>query len=391
MNTSYTRRQKVHEIIVKTMKGDQDFRNTTQSSLQSTNETYVYKSVIPSFKQFVAETGSNVFTDWVPRIYFADFGHFPELSEDFETILALENLKPAGYRLGPRIDLDETHLRMMLTNIATYHAVNYAMKIKNPSKVDELRSGLQIFSYMSKEGKELESYRVAFMLGMNRFFPQVENDPKYQEIKGFLDSVKKFKAKYYHQPTILMQSLIDPDDVYSLINHGDYNRNNVLFEYDQPEGFESPKSLRMFDFQEVRFSSPVVDLTFFMYMNTPAEIRDRLWDEFLKLYHDTLYSSLMELLKCSADDARIQPYNFENFMQHFKKFAFYGVMICIHFVPWMACPEEECSQISHLFETDLHSKELERLTMICGGKNVDDRIVGIAIHSFKKGYWKIFD
>lgn len=373
------------------MKGDQSFRDATQSSLQNLNEVYVYKNVIPSFTKFVSDSGSKIPTNWVPRTYFADYGQFPELSEDFETILAMENLTYSGFRLGPRLDLTEAHLRLMLTNIAAYHAVNYAMKIKNPSQVDELRSGIKPFSYMSKDGKELESYRVAFLLGLNRFFPIVENDPKYREIDGFLESVKNFKEKYYHQPTVMMQGLIDPDDVYSLINHGDYNRNNVLFQYDQPEGHESPKAVRMFDFQEVRFTTPVVDLTFFMYMNTPAELRERLWDEFVKLYHDTMFNSLMDLLKCSADDARIQPYNFENFMKHFNAHAFYGVQICIHFVPWMGCPEDECARISHLFETDLHSPELEQITMVCGGKDVDDRITGVAVHAFQKGYWKIFD
>lgn len=373
------------------MKGDQSFRDSTQSSLQCCNEVYVYKNIIPSFTKFVAESRSKVPTDWVPRPYFADYGHFPEMSDDFETILAMENLKPIGYRHGPRIDLTEAHLRLMLTNIATYHAVNYAMKIKDPAQMNELRAGLKPFSFLSKEGKELDSYKVAFTIGLKRFFPLVENDQKYHEIDGFLNSVQNFKNKHFHQITVMMQNLINPDDVYSLINHGDYNRNNCLFKYGQAEGHEAPTAVRMFDFQEVRFTTPVTDLTFFMYMNTPTELRERCWDEFVKLYHNTMFTSLIDLLKCSADDPRIQPYNFENFMRHFQKYAFYGVMICIHFVPWMACSEEECAQMSHLFETDLHNPELERLQCVVGGKDVDDRLMGIVVHAFRKGYWKIFD
>jgi hypothetical protein len=373
------------------MKGDSNFRETTNSSLQSSNEVYIYKNVISTFKNFVKESNSQINTDWVPRVYFADYKKFPELSDDMETVLALENLKPSGYRLGPRIDLDETHLKLMITTIASYHAVSYAMKIKDNERLMKLKNGLRKFTYIDEDGKEMESYKVAFTVGLERFFRVAEEDPKYSKISGFMDSVNRFKVKYFHQPSILMQNLITHDDVYSIILHGDYNRNNVLFQYPKPEGYDSPTSLRTFDFQEVRFSTPVVDLAFFMYMNTPAGLRERIWDELLQLYHQTLFTSILDLLKCSADDPRLLPYNFENFLEHFKSKAFYGVMIGIHFIPWMACPEEECQLLSHYFETDLYHPELRRITQICGGKDVDDRILGISYHAYEKGYWKIFD
>ena len=52
-----------------------------------------------------------------------------------ESILALENLKPASYRLGPKLDLDEEHLTLMIKVIAEYHAMSYALKIQDPKSL----------------------------------------------------------------------------------------------------------------------------------------------------------------------------------------------------------------------------------------------------------------
>lgn len=98
--------------MVKIMKGDGKFREMTRSSIMCSNEVYIYNTVIPYFKKYLGDSVTTFSADdWCPRVYFADYGIYPELGDDTETILAMENLKPLNYRLGPRIDLDEKHLR----------------------------------------------------------------------------------------------------------------------------------------------------------------------------------------------------------------------------------------------------------------------------------------
>lgn len=377
-------------MIVKIMKGDKDFRDATKSSTQCSNEVFIYKNVIPYFKKFLLESKSTLSSDWVPRVYFAEYEIFSELGKEKETVLALENLKPLNYRLGPRIDLDESHLRLMIKHIAKYHSVSYAMRIKKDPMLEKLAKGLIPLSFLKENGEEMESYKILFVIALERFFKIVETHPKFQNDKNFIERVEKFKNLYLEKPLILMQRFLETDDVFSIILHGDYNRNNVLFQFDQENGFDNPKDIRMIDFQEVRYATPVIDLAFFMYMNLHSSLRDDIWDSLLEQYHQTLIASLVEILKCGKNDERLAPYSFENFLSHFKKFAFYGVMIGIHFIPWMACPEDECQQMSHLFETDIKSPELQRLAQICGGADVDDRITSIAKHAFSKGYMDIF-
>lgn len=374
------------------MKGDQEFREKTKAAVQCTNEIYMYKKVIPYFKEYLDKLSLSSCSayQWVPRIYFADYGVFEGLSEFKETLLALENLTPQNYRMGPPLDLDEDHLSLLITNIASYHAVNYALAINKDPMLNELATGLIPLSFLASDGSELESYTILFSCALQRFFTYVEKNEK-SYAKEFFESIKKFKENSYKHPAAFMERFLKKDETFCVLLHGDYNRNNVLFQYDNPEDFGGLKAVKMIDFQEARFASPVIDIAFFMYMSLPPSTRPLLWDKLLKLYHDTLIKCMTELLKCEANDARLEPYNFEHFLDHFGKHACYGLMVSYHFLPWLLCPTEECGKISELFETDMKSDAFREILQICGGDKVDERLVSNALHAFEKGYLNIFD
>lgn len=373
------------------MKGDDNFRELAKSMLMCSNEVFMYKTVIPFFKKYLKDNKAILFDPeewWTPRVYFADHGMFSELSDAEETILALENLKTSGYRMGPKIDLDEAHLRLMIKNIALYHSLSYALRIRKDPKLEEMASQLAPFSFLSESGEELGSYKRLFEVGLHRFYNLVD-DPKYQNSESFVSNVRRFKEKYGTNPLVLMESILKRDDVFSIILHGDYVRNNVLFKYEQSEGFKNPKGIKMYDFQEIRYATPVIDIAFFMYMNIHYTKREELWDSLLEYYHENLIASLTDILKCDKNDECLNPYSFNNFLDHLAKHAFYGVIICLHYVPWIACSEEECSKVAHWFETDMNGDEFFNITQICGGEDVDKRIVSIVKHASDKGYMNI--
>lgn len=63
----------------------------------------------------------------------------------------------------------------------------------------------------------------------------------------------------------------------------------------------------------------------------------------------------------------------------------YGAMVGIQFIPWI-CSGDECAQLSHLFETDFRGEAFRLICQVCGGETVDERILGVALHAFEKGY-----
>lgn len=65
----------------------------------------------------------------------------------------------------------------------------------------------------------------------------------------------------------------------------------------------------------------------------------------------------------------------------------------MHFrtVPWMTCPEDECAKIAEEFERDIHSAELQKLSLTCGGEETDRRIVAVLRHASKLGFMDILE
>jgi len=49
-------------------------------------------------------------------------------------------------------------------------------------------------------------------------------------------------------------------------------------------------------------------------------------------------------------DELLQKYSFERFIAHFKRYAFYGSMVCMHFLPWLLGNEKDCAELSRLFD-----------------------------------------
>lgn len=311
------------------MKGDESFRQKSKAFLQSANEVFVYKSIIPYFIKFATASGIST-NEWIAKVYFVDCAVHPKLGDQKETILALEDLNSLGFRMSSsKIDLDTNHLKVMARKLASYHSIPFAMKIKKDPMLETLAQGLIPFHFKSETQGDLEAYKYLCPLSFERLFNYVSQATKYKMDKKFLRDLENLKPKICGDFLDLMEDFLRVDHDFAVILHGDYYRNNVMFKYEIINGEEVPVDLRMFDFQEIRYATIAIDLSIFMYMHVHADLKPVIWDELLKVYHETLMNSLMDILKCARDDEKLKPYEFENFIEHFKKFAFYGVAVSV--------------------------------------------------------------
>lgn len=75
----YNSRLREVPFVVKVMKGDKEFRDSSKSFIQCRNEVYIYEKVIPYFKRFIS-TRSSCSIDaeqWTPKVYRAFYGIIP--------------------------------------------------------------------------------------------------------------------------------------------------------------------------------------------------------------------------------------------------------------------------------------------------------------------------
>ncbi|ETN63131.1 Juvenile hormone-inducible protein [Anopheles darlingi] len=370
-------------LLVKVMKGNDTFRKQNLGHVLFPNEINIYANVLPAFDRFLEQSGSALRpSEWCPRTYLSAQGHFPGYSSTFETFLVMENVTPRGFRTGPRLDLDEAHLTLMAEVIAKYHACSYAMRIREPHTLERLVEKIIPLNFLQDGKVFFESYNVVFRLAAERLFAYVDANPDELDSDRFRSCVDILRTKYGPNQSLLMQQFLERDPIYSVILHGDYNRNNVLFRYVD----DRPVEVLMIDFQENRYGSPALDLSFFMYMNMTPELRERFWDELLARYHRQLMRTLCEILQCAETDERLAPYREDLFRQHFARFALYGAMVALNFIPWMMSPEEECADAGASFEQDVHSEEFRRCTLSVGGEPVNRRITAVMRHACKMGY-----
>lgn len=278
--------------------------------------------------------------------------------------------------------LDEKHIMLMTESIAKLHATSYALKIQNREKFDEFVNSFRAFPFADKKKTMFDALYDIALERLHRHVSSTEQNEDYSA------AVKKIYEKYIEKPSGLLQEFLDDDPVFNTIIHGDYNRNNVMFKYVSPEGFDDPVGVKMFDFQWIKYASPVLDLSFYLYMNLDPAILDSSWSKILKFYHKTLISTLANLLKCNEDDKILKQFNFEDFLKHFANFAFYGCLISTWFLPIMLADLECCKNIEIELNKDLFSPEAKEICLPAGGEAAIKRVNGNVMHAFKNGYMK---
>lgn len=83
-----------------------------------------------------------------------------------------------------------------------------------------------------------------------------------------------------------------------------------------------PQQICLIDFQIARYSSPVLDLVYFLFSSTTKELRDAHLEDILRIYHTALSATVNRL---GSDAERL--FNYATFRQELIKFGKYGVII----------------------------------------------------------------
>ena len=268
----------------------------------------------------------------------------------------------------------------MTEAIAKIHALSYALKIEDRNKFDKIVGSLQVIPF---SGEHKQMFDPLYRIALERLMKYINSTDQENH---YATSMNKLHKKYIGKPSELLQEFLAKDETFETIIHGDYNRNNVMFKYNLPVGFDDPTNVKMFDFQWVKKASPVLDLSFFLYMNMDPELFESSWDKVLKFYHKTLMKELAKHLDCSKDDERLRPYNYEDFLKHFSNYAFYGCIISMWFLPVMLADTETCKQIEIELNKDMFSEASFEVCMSTGQPDAMKRVNANVKHSFENGF-----
>ncbi|KAG7206679.1 hypothetical protein KM043_000354 [Ampulex compressa] len=266
------------------------------------------------------------------------------------TLLVIEDLAPLGYRMADRqAGLDLAHCLLAIRGLAVFHASTVAVCEKEPKQKGLYRKGM----FSEENPPDLGGF---FSAGTKALAAEVatwpELGPRYAE------KVERFADHIYSKG---IESCKLHEEEFNVINHGDFWVNNMLFRYND-EG--KPIDHIFVDFQMCVYTSPAMDLLYFLSTSPTEEVLEKNKDTLLEEYLRTL-SSTMKRLGCET----AAPTK-DELMGYVKKRACYGMIAAFSVLPLVRMDKSEVKDLDEIMKQDgtydnpAYKGEIYRKTMI---------------------------
>ena len=238
-------------------------------------EMKMYEKILPQLADILQQVGDteNLFAK--------------TLKVDFDkSAIIFEDLAVRNYVLANRLEgLDNVHARMVMKKLAKFHAAAAVLNRKLNGELEKFDHG--IFN------RHTRAFGVVFEYLM--------------EICAKFALKSKELGIYYHDKLMKLKPyLVDygtraynsnPKHFYTLC-HGDLWVNNMMMLYDsQSQNEKSLKDVLLIDFQLCNWSSPAVDLHYFLHTSLEPKLQLDVHaiDGLVQCYHTTLASTLKKL------------------------------------------------------------------------------------------------
>ncbi|XP_050079387.1 uncharacterized protein LOC126567199 [Anopheles maculipalpis] len=231
--------------------------NSLADELTFDTELKVYRDYLTKMNALL---GEGVETPFGPRLIYSANEPVPHLM--------LEDLTSHQFVHSSKL-LAVDDAKVVLLKLAQFHATSYSLtNTSAASKLDALNNGL--FKQKPSEG-------VRFML---------DNFTIFAEELSHWDGYDKYAQRLKNlQPTFIERGAAiyrARGFDYSVLNHGDFHYNNMLFKFGSEQRVQD---VVFYDFQLSCWTTPAVDLLYFLYFICNRETRDTQRHQLIQLYH----------------------------------------------------------------------------------------------------------
>ncbi|KAJ3666354.1 hypothetical protein Zmor_001800 [Zophobas morio] len=292
-----------YNLVLKCSKRSEALRKKTPVKEAFITEIYIYEKVFPTFTHFQLEKG--VFHPFksVPKCHGA-------LIADNLEVIVFDNLKTSGYVLWDKKKLlTRKHIELVVEEYAKFNAVSIAMKDQKPEGFKKLTDNLMNVFQRFVEATDCE-------IIFGKIIDEIHDLLKDDLDEHILSVWRSLKEKI----NFIFGDMIQGISGVKVMRHGDCWCNNFMFKHDK-KNKSIPTEVAILDWQLSTYSSPVLDLCYFIFANISEEdiyelnvILDYYYDR-LKFYTDQLGSELDSL------------YPREEFFSDWKKYSKYGILM----------------------------------------------------------------
>jgi hypothetical protein len=300
--------------------------------------------------------------------------------------MLMENLKTQGYTMvDKRVGLDMTHIKLLLDQLSILHAVSYHWIQTHPGGLDALRKEHPLFfhddGWISHGNEEMKAQFEGMVAKM--FEGSAAIVEKFASDRPHLSERMK---KFGETVTKTMEEVSRPKpDQFCAILHGDCWNNNFMFLYDKAGKLET---MKMVDYQLMRYGCIVHDLVYFLYSSTSPEMRKEHLRELQEYYHSHL---VLYLTKLGYSES---VYSFESFKKDFDDCYAFGY-ITGTFIAQIILSEKAAESGGAMDMDDCQTEEemnkkmetYDKLLLDEASGNVplQERLVGLAEEAIERG------
>lgn len=276
-------------------------------------EIFTYNNIFPAFMKF--QNDSDLRFNAFPKCYLAKFDQ-----EKDEIFIITKDVRSKGFtninRFTPN---DIQHARCFLTELGRFHAVSLAMKEKQPVIFDKFKDlNDSIGESGQEELKSLTDKNCSRAL-----------DQLHSSEEDAIFRLKQFSENIFSE--IKKCTNYGSAEPYTVINHGDCSTSNILFRY--KAGL--PQQICLINWQVCRYSSPILDLVYYIFNFTDKSLRDKYYDNLLQVYYKSLREHIERL---DGDPNELFP--FTALLRQMKMFSKFGVAMAIFMLPEI-CKNDE--------------------------------------------------
>lgn len=326
-------------------------------------EIEFYNDVVPLFADLEKRKGAQNLLDIFPKAYRA-------LWDERNSLIILENLKTSGYKMEDRKNgLDLEHAKVAISALATFHALSYALKKESPTDYQKvIKAG--------REAQYLDDRR-QFFGGM---LPNVAKEAlEIVQENASTAPYGEQVAKAFEQTFDKLQQFCCPPDnePFTVLTHGDYWVNNMLFRYAKKDGQEVPIAAKIVDFQIARCASLATDINFFLYTSTTKQLRDKHFDDLLQTYCQR-FTGCLRMLGSNPGS-----FTFFTLKREVKEKALFGFLVS----SFMLRPILADVNAGEVPDLENMTKETFATSLPPCGKLYKDRMVDMVLEFVQKGYF----
>jgi len=318
-----------------------------------TNKYFLILKTLPKgelLQKVVSESQSfekevQMYSSTLPAMYCATKANLRPMSARYmptnmNNVIVLEDLQQLGYKMANRhTGLDLEHCEMAVRALARFHAASVALHNSDPACMDMYSEGLY---------KDTEEVRVRVHAQLSYNLQNLASHiEKWAGYEPCADKIRKMIPTATDQMIKLLQP---KKDSLNVLNHGDCWVNNIMFHYSQKTG--KVDDIRLVDFQLARFSSPVLDLQYFLCTSTNDGVRFQQRDHLLSEYHAEFRDTLEVL------DLDPNQYTLEQLKEEFEEKEVFGLLVVCSVLWAMLARPSDVPDFSQLTEEHMIPNEI---------------------------------